>query len=270
MKIKSLIGVVLSLTVILASSCKKDKDSIPHVSVTPTPLYIYGNAGALGTFGISVSSDVRLSKFYVIQQPDNQVAVTVLDTSITTKGTSFIYYYRMPAIHAGKTVIFEFRAEDENGNVGKQLKRVIIANPVAATLTETTGHRMYPYLSTNPDAYNLETTLSQFSTQDSTLRDIQDGTLAGDTTLSGTWTSPAGGSFIENNGYDYANATDVSMVNSYNGGVQLAFISNITVGDIFITKLGSLTTNKYAVIRITSVVDLPGRNNDYYEFSIKK
>jgi hypothetical protein len=269
MKIKSLCGILICLTMLLASSCKKDKDSVPRVIVSPSALVITGNIGDLLTFSITVESDVRLSKFYISQQPDNQVPVTVLDTVITSKGVTFNYYYRLPAIHAGKSVVFEFKAEDENGNVGKQARRVYINSPAAVTLTETTGHRVYSNLSSNPDAYNLETNAPQFSTADTTLRDMQD---ASDTSsvLSKILISPAGGKFVSNNGFDYANATDVSTLNAYNGGVKLTQLSGIAVNDIIITKLGSISTNKYVLIRITNVVDVAGKDNDYYEFNIKK
>jgi hypothetical protein len=267
MKIKSIAGLAFLVTTLLFS-CKRDKDSVPHVSVTPTPLYIIGNAGDLITFNIRVDSEVKLAKFYINQQPDNQVLVTVKDTVITTKGTSFTYYYRLPAALAGKSVIFEFKAEDENGNVGKELRRVFISNPTV-TLTETTGHRMYSSLTTNPDAFDLEANVTQFSTSDSTTRDIQDNSGT-DTTLSRTWISPAGGTFVLYNGYDYANATDVSLKDAYNGGVKLTLISGLAVNDIILTKLGSLSTDKYATIRITDIRDLPGKTNDYYEFSVKK
>jgi hypothetical protein len=270
MKIKSMIAGLTCLTMILAYSCKKDKDSIPKITISPSPLYIYGTVGDLVTFNINVVSEVALSKFYISQQPDNQIAVTVLDTSITSKGTSFNYYYRMPASLAGKSVVFEFRAEDENGNTSKELKRVYISPPAAVPLTESTGHRMYSLLSTNPDAYNLESNVSQFSVDAAALRDIQDSSNVADTTLGGIWISPAGGLFVKNNGFDYANATDVTTLNAFNGGVQLAFVANVAVGDIFITKLGSLTTNKYVIMRVTELKDNPGRTNDYYEFSIKK
>lgn len=268
MKIKSFLGAGLLITVLLFS-CKRDKDSIPHITVTPTPLYIYGAVGNLITFNIKIDSDVALAKFYITQQPDNELPVTVLDTVITSKGATLTYYYRLPAIYAGKSVIFEFKVEDENGNTAKELKRVFIAAPAAVILTETSGHRMYSNLSTNPDAYDLEANTSQFSTADSTLRDIQDvsGT---DTTLSLSWISPAGGSFVLYNGFDYANATDVSLRDAYNGGVKLTQISSLAENDIILTKLGSLSTNKYSVIRIIDIVDLAGKNNDYYEFSIKK
>jgi hypothetical protein len=269
MKIKILLSTLGCLTVIFASSCKRDKDSVPHVSVVPTPLYIYGNVGDLINFNITVDSDKRLSKFYISQQPDNQVPVTVLDTVITSKGVQFMYYYRMPADMAGKSIIFEFRAEDEDGNVGKQVRRVFVAAATAVTLTETTGHRMYSNLSANSDAYDLETNTARFSNVDSTLRDIQDNSGA-DTVLSNSWISPAGGQFVKANGYDYANATDVTATSAYTGGLMLSQVSGLAVNDILITKLGNTVAATYVVLRITNIIDQAGKNNDYYEFSIKK
>jgi hypothetical protein len=270
MKLKSIITGIICLTMIFTYSCKKDKDSIPKVTVTPTPLYISGNVGDLVVFNIVIDSDVALSKFYISQQPENQLPSTVLDSTITSKGTAFNYYYRLPASMAGKSVVFEFKAVDDNGNEGKAVRRVYIAAPTAVTLTETAGHRMYSNLSTNPDAYNLESNVSEFSvTADTSARDMQDASGT-DTTLSKTWTSPAGGQFVRNNGFDYANATDVSATNAYNAGLKFSIMSGIAVGDVIIAKLGSITTDKYVVVRVTNIIDNPGKNNDYYEFSVKK
>jgi hypothetical protein len=269
MKIKSFIGAGLLISALLFS-CKRDKDSVPHVTVTPAPLYITGSVGNLIIFNIKIDSEVALSKFYITEQPDNEVPFTVLDTVITSKGASLSYYFRLPAQYAGKSIIFEFKAEDKNGNVGKELKRVFIAAPTAVTLTETSGHRMYSNLSTNPDAFNLETNGAEFSTiADTAKRDIEDASGV-DTTLSRNWISPAGGNFVLFNGFDYANATDISLKDAYNGGAKLSQISGVSVNDIILTKLGSLTTEKYVVIRISAIVDAVGKNNDYYEFTIKK
>ncbi|MCX6297193.1 MAG: hypothetical protein NTX97_14270 [Bacteroidetes bacterium] len=271
MKKSRLIFVLLAVFALSITGCKKE-DSKPIVSVTPTPLYIYGNVGDLITFCITVNSDVQLSRFSITAQPDNQIPFTLLDTAITTKGTQFNYYYQLPLSLVGKSVVFDFKAEDQNGMTGGAIKRVyILAVPTTETiLTETSGHRLYSNLSTNPDAYDLETNSGVFSTvADSTLRDIQDysGT---DTVLSGLWKSPAGGKFVLFNGFDYANATDSSAIHAYVSGVKLTIINNLQIGDIIITKLGSMTANKYAVIRITDIVDILGKNNDYYEFTIKK
>lgn len=257
-------------TAAILFSCKKDKDSKPIVSVYPDPMYIYGNVNDLISFRITIDSDVRLSRFSITIQPDNQTPFKIYDTVLNTKGAVIYYYYRLPLAYAGKSIIFNFKADDENGNSGSDLKRVFVNLTSAVSLTETAGHRIYSNLSTQPDAYDLETNSPQFSTVgDSTLRDIQD--MSGtDTTLSRSWKSPAGGKFVLFNGFDYANATDSSVYNAYVAGVKLTLLNNIQVGDIVITKLGSVSTNKYVLMRITDIIDAPGKNGDYYEFTIKK
>jgi hypothetical protein len=268
---------LFSLSVILISamtfSCKKDKASAPIVSVSPSSLYYYGNVGDLITFKISVSSESSLSKVIIMSTKDNQTPSLALDTAISTKGTTFNYYYRLPADLAGKSIIFDFKAEDSNGKTGGTAKRVFV-NPIPVSpvvlLTETSGHRIYSNLSTGADAYNLETNGAEFSiVADTASRDIQDFSGSA-TTLSKSWKSPAGGKFVVFNGYDYANATDSSSIAAYTTGVKQSVLYNLAVGDIIITKLGSVSTNKYAVIRITDIIDVVGKDSDYYEFNIKK
>jgi hypothetical protein len=266
--------IVLSLSSVIVS-CKKDKESNPVVSVDPAPLYYYASVNDLLIFKVSVTSEVSLAKFTISSTIDNELPVTLLDSSMSSKGTNFTYYFRVPASLAGKTFVLDFRATDSNGKFGGSGKRIYVNSlPVSPVviLTETSGHRMYSNLSTTAgDAYNLETNTAEFSftSTDTTSRDMQDFSGAS-TTLSKSWMSPAGGKFVVFNGYDYANATDSTCIAAYTTGVKQSVVYNLAVGDIIITKLGSLTTNKYAVIRITDIVDIVGKDNDYYEFKIKK
>ena len=129
---------------------------------------------------------------------------------------------------------------------------------------------MYANNSGHTDAFDLELNAPLFSTvADTTTRDLQDDSGM-DTVLSKRWKSPAVGKFVAFNGFDYANATDSSVINAYNSGIKLPIINNISTGDIFITKLGSTSASKYVLIRISDVRDNIGSANDYYEFSIKK
>lgn len=263
---------VLAFTTVFFS-CKKEEKIAPIISVTPSALHIYASAGDLITFGVSVSTTEKLSKVIIASQVDNETPMQLLDSAISTKGTSFNYYYRIPASIAGKSVVISFQATDENGLSNTNYKRIYVTAATASqaiVLTETAGHLMYSNTSVNHDAYNLETNSGEFSlTADTASRDIQDysGT---NTTLSKEWRSPAGGKFVLYNGFDYANATDSTAISAYTTGVKYSVLYNLAVGDIIITKLGSVSTNKYAVIRITDIVDVAGKDNDYYEFKIKK
>ncbi|HQI69582.1 MAG TPA: hypothetical protein PLT47_02450, partial [Bacteroidales bacterium] len=78
----------------------------------------------------------------------------------------------------------------------------------------------------------------------------------------------AGNQFVLFNGFDYANATDLSAMNAYNAGQKLDMISGLNINDIIITKEAG--SNVYAVIKITNIVDSAAIINDRYEFNIKK
>jgi hypothetical protein len=253
--------------------CKKDEKNAPIMSIAPAPLHIYAAVGDIVIFKINVSTNAKLQRVVIKGQPDNETPMVLLDTAITSKGTTFTYYYKLPLVLAGRSTLVTFEASDENGMSSTDFRRIYVSalpTSQARVLTETTGHRMYSNTSINPDAYNLETNVGEFSlTADSTSRDMQDYSAA-NTTLSKEWRSPAGGKFVLYNGFDYANATDSTAISAYTTGVKYSVLYNVQVGDIIITKLGSLTANKYAVIRITDIVDAVGKDGDYYEFNIKK
>lgn len=259
------------ISIFAFEGCKKDKDSKPLLTITPYQMYIVGHPNDVVTFGITVESEEPLQRVTITAQPEGMVAYTLLDTGISTSGTSFNFHYLLPASLVGKSVIIDFKAIDQNGVAGAAGRRVFIEAVVSdeTTLTETAGHRMYSNLSVNPDAYDLEANAGVMSTVDSTFRDVQDGSDTA-SVLSLVWNSPAGGKFVRYNSYDYANATDTTAANAYVSGVKLTQLSGIALSDIIITKLGSVTGNKYVVMRVTDIVDVAGKDGDYYEFSIKK
>lgn len=260
-------------------SCKKDKKEAPVVTISPEQLQIAGNVNDIINFRINVITNSQLSKVIIKAQPDNAMPFILLDTVITTKGTSFNYYFKLPASYAGQSLAMTFRAEDQNGLTGEAFRRVFIAalpavHPVA--LTETSGHRMFRFRSTHFDSYNLETNSGEYTlTADSTTRDIQDFTDTSNVALSKNWKSPAGGKFlryINGSGFDYANATDSTTINTFTAASASAgsLLYNLQIGDVIITKLGSMSVNKYVVMRLTNIVDAVGKDDDYYEFTIKK
>lgn len=272
---------LLALTILLTSTifvgCKKDKKEPPVIIISPSQLHIVGTVNDIVNFKITVNTNANLSKFIIKSSPDNQLPTTLLDTTITTKGTTFNYYYKLPANLAGKSTTLSFRAEDQNG-LTNETYRVVFINPLASVtpkpLTETAGHRMYRFRSTHFDSYNLETNSGEYSlTADSTMRDIQDNSDTTNATITKAWKSPAGGKFVlysNGSGYDYANATDSTAIGAYNAGLKQSLLYNLQIGDVIITKLGSMTANKYVVMRLTDIVDATGKNDDYYEFTIKK
>ena len=265
---------ILAFATVFATttSCKKEKLKQPLVQTSPENLYIYGRAGDVVSVVVNVYSDIRLNRFYVTSKLDNSFQVTNLDSSIDTKDFAIIFEYKIPAEAAGKSIVFTFNASDVDGNKGADLKRLIVAADTAVLLVETSGHQLFSGKSLNhKDAFNMETNAVVYSMlADSVDRDIQDYVQDTTDALPRSWVSPAKGKFVRFNGFDYANATDVSLENSYSSGAKLDIIDNIQLNDIIITKLGSVANNKYIAIKITGITDAPGKESDSYLFSIKK
>ena len=268
------LGFVLGILFVSLSACKDEELKQPLVETTPSNLYIYGKAGDVVSVGIEVNSDIALSRFYVTAKIDNSSQITTLDSSIDSKSFSMSYEYKIPPEAVGKSVIFSYTAVDIDGNKGSDLKRLIVEPITAIALLETTGHQLFSAKSLNhKDAFDLETNTVKWSLLpgvDSTSLDIKD--FPTDTTdgLAKSWVSPAHGKFVRFNGFDYPNATDVIVNNAYASGAKLDIMDNIQLNDIIITKLGSVSSDKYAVIKITGITDAPGKEFDSYTFSIKK
>ncbi len=270
--LKTLLLFVASASALSFSACKKDTLKQPLVETSPSNLYIYGKSGDVVAVNINVTSDIALSRFYVTAKIDNAFQSTTLDSSIDSKSFSYTYEYKIPAAAAGKSVVFSFNAVDVDGNKGSDLKRLIVEADTAIILTETSGHQIFSGKSLNhKDAYDLETNTVKWSQlADSIERDIQDFPSDTSDALAKSWISPAKGKFVRFNGLDYANATDVAVSNAYASGTKLDIIENLQVNDILICKLGSVGSDKYVIIKLTSITDAPGREYDTYTFSIKK
>lgn len=273
--LKNLIFCVLSaLTLVNFTACKKDKLKQPLVQTSPEDLYIYGKTGDVVTVNVNVYSDIALKRFSVTAKLDNSFQSTTLDSAIDAKEFSMAYEYKIPAIAAGKSIIFTYTAVDVDGNKGSDIKRLIVQADTAIVLTETSGHQIFSGKSLNhQDAFDLETNTvkwSQLPGIDTTSLDIQD--FPSDTTsaLARSWISPAHGKFVRFNGFDYPNATNVTVSNAYASGAKLDILDNIQLNDVIIIKLGSVADEKYVVLKITGITDAPGKEYDSYSFSIKK
>ena len=85
-----------------------------------------------------------------------------------------------------------------------------------------------------------------------------------------TWTSGNGTMFVKAAaGFDYANATDSSVIKAYKAGTAVAITPVLAKNDVIIANLKG-TSTKYAVILITDVVVTDADNNDYIMFSYKQ
>lgn len=260
------------ITLVLAG-CKRE-NKVPILRISPSNHDIDVVSGDVVTFGINCQSDnSTLARLVIKSKRGNGFTTVVIDSALS--GTSFRWNWEYQAAHATASYmeLLTFELIDADGEQ-MSTTRALYVTLTQTVLVETSGHLFYSKNSpVHPEsAFDLQDRVQVLYTADSTRRDIQDNPSGTDEVLSRSWISPAGGRFVRFNGFDYANATDVALRNAYLSGVPVEQLSNVEVGDIIITKLGSLPVNTgfYAAVRVTGIVDEPGTaDNDRYQFNMK-
>lgn len=258
------------LSILIA--CKKDSPDPIGLTVTPDYLIFSSKAGNIVTFQVQATSGVGLSQFVLTSKKGNSFTQTLKDSSLSgIKTFKFTYEYLVLNDATSYSVIINFRVIDKNGDEkssARQINVVINDSP----LVEYTGNTFYSLNSQNADAYNLVNLTPQFSSIAVTgIRDLQNAPDNDNSnTLARSWISPAGGKFVLFNGFDYVNATRLSLQNAYLTGTKLDKISNLQENDIVLTKLGRPDSAIYAAIRIAQIVDQDLSENDRYVFNVKK
>ena len=271
---KKILLTCFSLILIISIySCRKENVN-PVLILFPNELQIEVTSGQVISFKIEARSDNNeLSRLTITSKRDNAFTTTAFDSLVSGKSLKYTYEMQVANSTGPYSLLLTFRITDNDGNTS-ELLRVLNVTAGAVTLTETSGHTFYSKASgTHPEyAFDLKNKIPVIGTIDSIFRDLQDNPqFANSDTLSRSWKSPANGRFVRFPGYDYANATDQSLINAYNSGIPFDLINQITVGEIILTKLGSQPDSIpiYAVIKIMEVSDGPGADNDKYVFNMK-
>ena len=260
---------LIVLIVFIFTSCEDNSVSDVLIFISPAESVISSSPNEVVAMQVNISAINGLSNFKIYQKDQFGFRNLVKEVSLNGE-KKFNYYYEFltPEIYYKTSYLIEFEGLDVNGNTGI-VARQIISNPKTKLLEMTSGHRFYSLISNNPNSYNIRNGISKvLNLNDSIEIDITDNSV--DSMLSRTWTSPAKGSFVLSNGFDYANATNITLFNSFVAGNKLVKVNNLQKNDIIIYKLIVNDVPFYAAIRIDNVVDFAGAENDYYEFSIKK
>lgn len=255
-------------------SCKEETNNTPVISISPFSLHFIANVNQVIPFIIKIQSPVALKSLKIYNKVEGTGAayILLLDSNLAgSKGFNYEFDYKVLLSHSGKTINFKFTVFDNDGKSWDLIRYAEVQNN-EVKLSETTGCAFYSKYSGKPDGFDIETSTQQFSaTANDSLIDIMDyDTLANDSLLNKTWTSKTGSKFVIFNGFDYANATNITASNAYDAGNKLDFISNLATGDIIITKTQKGQKSTYAVIKITNIFDIAGTLNDRYEFNVKK
>ena len=249
----------------ILSSCKKEVLDFINISITPTEQNEIRNSGEIIPFSIKLSSNSELSEFIIVETVNNSIIDTLLIKQISGLEKTELYNYTCPNLSSLDTseVKLIFYCSNANGDVNQRAKVFSVVSETVY-LSETTGHTMYSANSSKFNAYNLLNGLPMYST-DSTSH-ISDNTDSLSDILSRTWVSLSGLSFTKHNNFDYANATIQTLENAYESSLKKEYVDNIVSDDIILTKI----MNKYIAIRVFSVVDDVGVENDRYIFDIKQ
>jgi len=245
-------------------SCEKQNEEFLNISFTPREQYEIRNSGEIIHFSIKLSSNSELSELIIVEEVKS-IIDTMYHEQISGLEKTELYNYTCPNISSSDTskVTLKFYCSNTNGDFTERAKVFSVVSE-NVYLSETTGHTMYSSNSDKFNAYNLLDGLSMYST-DSTSH-ISDNTDSLSDILSRTWVSLSGLSFTKHNNFDYANATIQTLENAYESSLKKEYVDNIVSDDIILTKI----MNKYIAIRVFSVVDDVGSEDDRYIFSIKQ
>ncbi len=262
--------------VFLLSSCERKEDHNIYIQTDPVEPFLNATANDILVFNLYCSSDSKLSNLVISYRTNQTTSTALLDTNLKTKVFEMKWEYKVPAFEDTLTNLnIAFTITDVKGYQSASSKVITVYSPVQNDyLTETAGHVMYSHAAIDQfDAYNLINSTPLHSIQaDSAnvhIMDVSTDSVNGQT-LSRKWISPAGMKFVRFNDFDYANATETSLKNSYNAGNKRDFITNITDDDVLLTKLDQDTATCFFAIKIVNVIDQDSVNLDRYIFNIKK
>ena len=271
---KPFIGFLFLLSLI---SCRK-KDNPPYLDVSPktAELVIEENKNfVLDIVGKSQSSYplVRLS----IQTIDSYgIKAVSYDTAFSSENINTSINYKSPSVSEITTYTIKIALYDGNGLQTLGAIRLKVT-PTNNKLREFSGVEMYSKLSNRKNGFNFNDALAYFSSIDPQKCDIRDDSAIDSVrsyALSKKWVSEVGLQFVKFNDFDYANASPESVKSSYAAGLKSFFVSNITPGDIILTRVNSSHPDSgYVAIKIVYVIDAidtTSANGDKYIFNYKK
>lgn len=265
---------LIIISVSLFWSCEKEIDR--YLIVNPLDLVINANSGDVLKFNISGFSKEGIAELKIMLSPKNGVSTDLLDTILipTEEKINLYWEYEIPSFaNPFLEAELNFIITDNSGESVWNTKLLYITT--SDYLTELSGFEIHTSMLMSSSAHNAFSFFSN-STIDSDFADsldihIMDATDSTSTPgeLSLKWISPAGAGFVRFNDFDYSKAKLGSLISSFEAGIASPFVSNIKSKDIILVKYMKLEEMKYAVIKITSVIDEQAYDNDRYIFNIK-
>lgn len=257
------------LITIALNSCKEKEILPPAIFVSPQSTSINADPDDIIEFVVSATAgDNALNRVVITQKPLGGITSTIKDTTVAGREMDFYFVYIVPSGASQYLLTFTiYDSEGYSATIGRTLQV-----STAAYLTETTGYELFSTWNFGGnDGFNLSalSSIQLDAGGDSTLVDLTELDSEDNAALSLTLTSFSGIKFVRNNAFNYPQATTQSAEDSYSSSTPVQLVTNVAVNDILIAEYDTVL-HKYAVIKITGVMDDTGVALDRYIFNVKK
>lgn len=262
----------LILATILCASCSEDETTgtpvfistdIPSSTVysnTIQKIKVEANSIGSGLSRLEISS-------FDNQRGDIKLADSVLPGG---KNLSYDFLYRVPMLQNDSTrVKLTFAVTDKDGFTQKQVRtlRVVMRD---YTLEEVAGITLYTdEAGDHANGLDLDR-LRPLIVSLADSADIDIYTYVDDNapeTLSQEWRSNTDIYFARTSNFDYANATNRSVTETFGSTVANPRISRIQKDDVILVGHGNRAT---AAIKVVQMYDEPGTEHDRYIINVKR
>lgn len=249
-------------------SCEEERTESPIlIFLSPEGTQIEGNSGDRLFIGVRSSTSPGNTLNLQIESLDDDYGIVQrFDSTFQSNAINYRFEYVVPSYADSTQSILIFRLTNSQNQTAEIAKRLLI-NRGETFVKESSGISIYSTASNRPNAFSIETLSPGFSTDTATFdADILDATEMENDTLSRSWISNTGISFVEFDGFNYSDATSKSIRDAYQNGVKLSRVSQITGSNTFLVGRGNTALG---AIQMLSVTDEQGREEDKYTFSIK-
>lgn len=254
------ISILLSVATLI--SCRNGKKNPPIITLENSEITMV--AGTMLRTTINYERGDRQIKEFRVTGYGEDIVIEDNDDS-----NNYDYELWIPSDAGGTDITITFVATDKRNNETS-------VDLIIHVWNEYTNGIISNIQGPSSSSWDLVENKKLITTDASSSKDISDKTSGstGDF-LAGGWSAGANTKFVITDGFDYDNATKVSIKEEYENGDEATIISGskLIEGAVIIAKLRE--TEEYAVIKITEVYDDgknggTGYNSDYRKFSYKK
>lgn len=258
-------------SVMLLASCEKQSELVISMNADVNWQTEYIPSGTTVHFTINTESQTSPVQRILLTSADTEFRDrTLLDSvlALPAKKVSLSVYSTLPYYKDSTVVTFFARSYDAAGNT---MVYPIIMHilPGAKKLREIDAVTLYSAASSGKSAFSLETMQPVYIPADSTKVGWFDWLLEEtktDKSLSRIWHSESGILFSRSEGYNFSEATSISLQNAWPNQVKSATIKNLKSDDVL---LFGKKDQVMGVIKILAVYDETDIEQDRYIFSMK-